>query len=128
MAADGDSHQIPLYVMAEIGYGKNWEWKTLPAALADNIPKVGHDKSQCFSLLLFVIGIAAIGGEGANNDSTDFLENIVAAESGQHTVQIFNIDMDILNEQDMALPVELGRISAVEKIDECGKVSTNGDA
>jgi len=43
-------------------------------------------------------------------------------------VQVFNIDMDILNEQDMALPVELGRISAVEKIDECGKVSTDGDA
>ncbi|MCK7483470.1 MAG: hypothetical protein M0C28_45380 [Candidatus Moduliflexus flocculans] len=52
----------------------------------------------------------------------------MAPQGGEQAVQVLDVDLDVLDEQDVALPAELGRRAAVEEVDEGRQVAADGDA
>ena len=52
---------------------------------------------------------------------------MVPAQGRDQAVEVLDVDVDVFDEEDMALPVEFRRMAPVEEIDERGKVPADGD-
>ena len=66
--------------------------------------------------------VVAVLAQRADDDASYFSKDAVASQGRQQPVQVFDVDLDVLQKQDVALPIEPGRIFPVEEVDERGQV------
>ena len=124
----GTAMQVALDVVAEIGDGQDGQRAAGLPPLADDVVEIGPDELQGLPLVPSGVVVPGVPAQRADDDRPDVLEDAVAAERRQEPVEVLDVDLDVLDEQDVPLPVELRRVLAVEEIDEGRQVPADGDA
>jgi len=113
LAADGDSHHISGDIMSKVRHRKNRQGILPLLPFFNDIAQIIPDETQIFFLDSTVVAILAVAGQRAYNQSPYFLEDFMAAESSQQAVKIFDIDLNILKEENVFFPVEGRRLFSV---------------
>jgi hypothetical protein len=99
--------------MSKVRHGKNRQ-RILPLlSFFNDITQIIRDETQIFFLDSMVVAIFAVAGQRAYDQSLYFLKDFMAAESSQQAVEIFDIDLNILKEENMSFPVEGRRLFSV---------------